>query len=142
MADNYTLFSVTLPVPKPGSLPISDWLRSQREAAEAVEDEDSLEEYDETYNCYFEATPGSGEVWIYSDGEGSVEAAAYLTQKYLSDYDIEGGVLITWASYCSKPRVNEAFGGAVLVTKTGMLYQNSFDLCKEASEAGIEVLNV
>jgi hypothetical protein len=141
MANNYTQFSFLLPLPTDPEKAklVPEWVKAQQEMTDVTQELDDNVEWYEWYRYLMEFDPNG--VWIYTDETGSPEAAANIAQLYLSDFDIEGGVLITWADTCSKPRIGEFSGGAVVVTKDKQMWQNFGDLCREAAEAGVEILN-
>ena len=139
MANNYTQFSTLLPLPtsEDAIQRVKDWYDAVLEEQSSNEDMD----YDEDPYFGFQFTLDDGQIWIYGAECGDVEKAADFVQKYLNDLDITGGIGITWANTCSRMRVNEFDGGAVVVTKTDMMWQSPYDLFKEAGEAGVEILN-
>ena len=140
MANYYTEFSFALP--KVGEEKEEAWAAKMiKGQEEGVESSASDDWYDSYGGVVIERSPWVDAVWLREESEGNVEAAVWLTQKYLKEFDIEGGVYFSWASYCSSPRINEATGGSVVVTKDDAIYLNSHDILKQAGEAGIEVLN-
>lgn len=158
MADYYVHFGVTLPIPADPALAarIPEWVKTHLDMKEMMYEGagdfwDYEEIQEEGYDCEFTRydnyprgiAPPIPTVWISSgDGEGSTSSAANLIQRYLDDFEIEGGVVMLYAYTCFKPRVNESGGGAVLVTRDE---QHWFDPEKEALDlaqgAGIEILN-
>jgi hypothetical protein len=133
MADYYTSFSVLLPVPNidDAEQKMKDWV-VEKNSEEPGEDEGSVQiQWDRFQH----------QVWLYEESEGDVERAACLIADYLIHFNIEGGVFMSWAGTCSKPRVNESVGGGVVVTKDRSIWVHSFCAVKEAEEAGIQVIN-
>ena len=137
MANNYTEFSFLL-------------LCSQEEAQKVIARyDDNKDSFDMDSDEYFEQYSGilydvvGGGVWVHDDeGEGNVEAAIVFCQTYLREVGKPNqGVIIEWATTCSKPRLNEFFGGAVLVTADEV---NSIsaenELRRLASESGVELI--
>ena len=55
-------------------------------------------------------------LWIYSQEYGNVDQVAQLVQKFLRQFRPHDCWSLTYAATCSKPRVSEFGGGAVLVT--------------------------
>ena len=136
MADYYTQFSVLLPHAKDDEdgKKAAEWFEETRFQTTG---EDSIE-YQDLVNM--EMVSSDCKVWLYGDDDASdLEAAIELIQKYLTDLGIEGGVFMSWGSWCSKPRVNEAMGGAFIITKDDLLQVNSYDLLQEE---GVEILNI
>lgn len=136
MANNYTQFSFALPPFEPEQLEnVKQWMTARRLEME------SDEWWDTFSDVALELQEGDNYVWIHDGGEsGDVEAAIYLTQSYLKDRMLEGGVYFGWASFCSKPRLNEFSGGGVVVTRETEIITGSYDCTREASERGIELI--
>lgn len=154
MDDYYTHFSVTLPIPVDPALAarIPEWVKAHLDMKELMLEGagdfwDYEEIQEEGYDCEFvpyDYCPRgiAPPVWIYSEGGASTSSAANLIQRYLDDFEIEGGVVMFYANTCSKPRVNESGGGAVVVTRHEMIWDDPGDtVCKDAAEDGIEILN-
>jgi hypothetical protein len=125
MASNYTHFSVTLPIPEEPekAARVEEWVFAHSDMKDCMMEADDwdIEDFEEAgYSCDFDIP--QGEVWVYGDGEGSIESAANLIQRYLDDFEIEGGVHMSFAWTCSKPRINEAGGGAVVVTRNSQFW--------------------
>ena len=138
MADNYTQFSFELSLNKPEQYEyIKQWVMARHLEMES-------DEWFEQYNgITLEFNENNGSVWIHDDGGcGDVEAAIYLVQSYLVHINAPDfyGVYFSWANTCSKPRLNEFSGGGIVVTRNNTLVTGSYDCCREASEAGIEIV--
>ena len=136
MANNYTQFSVLLPkVPEEKLAAFMEAVEARQEAAEEEDDYESMPLRGMEYETR------DGELWLHADDSGDVDAAAKLIQDFLAHFDIDGGIYMSWACTCSKPRINQFEGGAVVVTHKDMLWLSAYDVLKKASEAGVEVLN-
>lgn len=55
-------------------------------------------------------------LWVYAEECGSPQNVAWLIQKFLKRFCPKKHWIMTWACTCSKPRVGEFSGGAILVT--------------------------
>ena len=56
-------------------------------------------------------------VWFHSDGEeGEVDHVAAFVQEFFRKFQPDGIFCISWADTCSKPRIGEFSGGALVVT--------------------------
>ena len=136
MANYYTEFSVMLPLPAGENVAerLAAWSEQMEARKEADEDEWLI-------GTHWELQKDG--IWTYSyASEGNAEGTATLIQQYLRDFDIEGGIFMTIAGYCSKPRINEAWGAAVVVTKDDQMWLNTGEVLRQAAEAGIEVVNM
>jgi len=161
MADYYTYFSVVLPAPADPELAarIPEWVRAHQEMQKLMQegaDCDAIWDYEDldkegygcnfmvydNYNRYLRGLSPTPTVWVYSDENWNPNSAATLIQRYLDDFEIEGGVLMNYAYACSKPRVNEAGGGAIVITRNDMIRVCAESaVLDEARDAGVEILN-
>ncbi len=138
MANNYVEYSVMLPLPDGENVQerLALWLEkmeARKQAADDGEDEWII-------GVHWELDKDG--IWTYSQySEGNPEGTATFIQQYLHDFNIEGGVFMSVAGYCSKPRINEAWGAAVVVTKDDQLWLNTNQVLRDAAEAGISLLN-
>ena len=135
MANYYTEFSVMLPLPAGENVAerLAAWSEQMEARKEADEDEWLI-------GTHWELQKDG--IWTYSyASEGNAVGTATLIQQYLRDFDIEGGIFMTIAGYCSKPRINEAWGAAVAVTKDDQLWLHVNQVLRDAAEAGIEIVN-
>ncbi len=64
-------------------------------------------------------------LWIYADESGSPDDAAAFVQAFLAKHRPDYKVGFTWASTCSKPRINEFDGGGAVVSATGTTWMNA-----------------
>lgn len=146
MASNYTQFSVSLPLPDGDNnrQMVDEWYHSKLAEYDRWFDEhleEGTEDYEENPLGGFDWELSDGCVWVYADENGNEEIAADFIQDYLISMGIDGGILMTWANTCSKPRINEFEGGAVIITKDNMLWQSTDTLIQRAAKQGIPVIN-
>lgn len=136
MANNYTQFSVLLP--KVDSAKLAEFMAAVEARHEAADEEGNWD-YLPLEGLEYELR--DGELWLYAEEDGHVTAASELIQEFLEHFAIDEGVYMSWACTCSKPRINEFDGGAVVVTRKEMLWVGSYDVLKMAAESGIKVIN-
>ena len=136
MADYYTQFSVLLP--KVDSVKLAEFMAAVEARHEAADEEGDWD-YLPLEGLEYELR--DGELWLYAVENGHVMAASELIQEFLNYFELDGGIYMSWACTCSKPRINEFDGGAVVVTRKEMLWLGAYDVVKMATEAGIEVIN-
>lgn len=56
-------------------------------------------------------------LWVHDDGEsGNLEMLASFVQMFLKKFRPEDCWSLTWADFCSKPRIGEFGGGGIFVT--------------------------
>jgi hypothetical protein len=68
------------------------------------------------------------EVWFQDpSGEGSIGSLSEVLAIILSVFDMDRGIEFTYAETCSKPRFDAFGGGAIRVTKDGMVGINTAD---------------
>lgn len=114
MANNYLQFSCVLPVTEPAER--AWWERLL--ATQDDEDGDLLRIVDPDGFGYrgFGAELDDDGVWFYADEFGDPDRVARVVQEFFRQCDKDGFFGFEWAETCSKPRVDEFSGGAVLVT--------------------------
>ena len=107
-----------------------------------------LEKYEEDIDCMDDHTGFGSEwdtfsdcIWVHEGENANIENITKFIQKYLRFMNIDGGVWISWANTCSKPRVNEASGGEAVVTRNEVFWSNPGRLIDEVKVKGVEVLN-
>lgn len=138
MSQYYVDFSVILPKVDPEQLAI--FMKHIDDLQQEAEEEDIWGDETPLYGLSYEQR--DGELWIYAEnGEGNVDNAADLIQKFLEHFNIAGGIYMSWACYCSKPRINVAGGGGVVVTATDRLWVSSDQVISLAIGKEILVLN-
>jgi len=102
MADHYLLFSEMVPCKTREE---RDWFADQMAESK---DEDG----EERRPCEFLVEDAG--VWVYSDEYGDVSRLAEIVCRWQHFFHIEEPWSLEYADTCSKPRINEFSGGAVL----------------------------
>jgi len=140
MADNYTQFSVVLPVPTEAQLKraLEYYDLYQEKMDKAEEEGDAYTDIAVNFSV-----DDDGECWVNSTNYENVEGAIQFIQGYLKhlEYDQSFGVYMGWAGTCSKLRVNEFSGGGVVITSDKIVATNSYDCVEKAKDAGVEIFN-
>ena len=111
MANNYTLFSVSL---GKCSNEECEWLKTEY-----------AYKHEETLVDSFHINIDAGDVTIYSDECGDCEAAANLIQAFLKKFRPKQWVILETAFTCSKARPGEFGGAVVLVTAKKQHWMNT-----------------
>jgi len=70
-------------------------------------------------------------LWIYTEESGNPDTAAMLIQAFFRKFHPKGIWKLEWAETCSKPRLNEFGGGAVVVTANDMYWMTSGEFTSE-----------
>ena len=141
MADYYTQFSVVVPTPVGGEEETIKWVEGWTFIRDCLFQEENLDLLDAEFNVNVEYLKHEG-LWVYSDGEGSVESAVATIQQYLLDFDISEGIVLSWALTCSKLRTDGFEGGAVLITADTEKWVNPQTvLSEEARVKGLKLLD-
>lgn len=165
MANNYTDFSFMLPLPAGKTradleafIVAYDADKDATEArifggseakerpltAERGAEEDAMDE-DDWYAQYagIDYQVENDGLWISApNSEGNVDAAVLLSRRFLTHFGLDNsGILIEWACTCSKPRLGEFYGGAVLVMAEDEYVVNPGMFCaQEAHARGVTLL--
>lgn len=147
MANNYLEFSEALEIKTEEE---EKWLMKYSEPIENIEelidedgeiDEDLAEKYYEDldyedeirdWGSFCVAMEGTfedknREAWIYSEEYGDPYQVACLVKALFKKFGREDWWQLSWAEYCSKPRVGEFGGGAFVVTKDEIRWLNMGD---------------
>ena len=122
MAENYTQFAVFVPLKTKAEV---EWVEKTLSSppkelmADWCDEEDAYLEFDWDLDKEGETAQGPG-VYIYSYGEGNPNAVEAFFELFLREAPTQLVALEAEFSHsCSKPRVGEFGGSAVLVKKTG-----------------------
>lgn len=134
MANHYTQFSVALEMPSSESVKYATVLKSRLDDArgEDITEASTIPElfwpYLETwggFHCEPDIIDGKQCLWISHGMEsGDPEAAAVFIQHLLAKFHPDGCFELSWASFCSKPRLDEFSGGAAFITADHIEYIN------------------
>lgn len=155
MANNYTLWSESIKLSDSGDvreaqkkwivralMPFDEWQGELSEGAEG-----SIEDFEahlsqvgiaDVRGCDdLEYWPGfsweleDDHLWVYSEESGSIDNLAVFAQSFLKKFAPEAHFTLEWASSCSKPRLREFGGGAMVVTATEVLVENTSTMLAE-----------
>ena len=127
MANNYVQFSFAIPY-------ITDKEAAWVDAyltdvlAQACSDEERQQFIENGGHCGFDYAFDESGLWIYSEESGVPELVAAFLRQFLKANRPTKYIHFTWAATCSKMRLDEFYGGAVLVTATRAYYQEPFAL--------------
>lgn len=130
MANNYTMFSETLPIANEEE---KEWLNKLIEQIESGDETGPDAALVKTLGdnlcpnyLGFEYSFQEDCLWIYSEESGNVDAVAAFVQHFLNKFHPDKYWALTWACTCSKPRVGEFDGGAIFVTANTIKFNNSY----------------
>lgn len=114
MPNNYLEFSETIENLK--LCEIEWWEKKAREVSVAYEkDPDSA--YDDRTACIdFSVDKEKKRVWFHADENGDPYKVGCVVQQFLKLFRANEYFSLTWACWCSKPRIGEFDGGAIFVT--------------------------
>jgi hypothetical protein len=130
MANNYTDFSVLIPAGDGKGEKVVEWVNQVTKEGD---------DYGGEWGGSVSFAADGDALWAYSDGGcADVDAAIALIQRFLRDFAIKGGVILSWADYCSKPRANEFSGGAALITRDNVVIEDPVERCKRLGSAALE----
>ena len=73
-------------------------------------------------------------LWLYSEGYGSIDQVVLLIRKFLKRFRPNDVWTLTYAASCSKPRVGEFGGGAVIVTAKRVRWHDSGAIAANAAK--------
>jgi hypothetical protein len=73
--------------------------------------------------------------WLFADAYGDVGRLAHLIRKFLKQFRRDQCWSLTYANTCSKLRVGEFGGGAVLVTADEIRWQSGYEFIEQQRAA-------
>lgn len=73
-------------------------------------------------------------LWIYFDDSGYIGAVADMLQEFLFIFRPDEIITFCWSDGCSKPRLDAYGGGAVAISSSEWLAENTYDLAEKLSE--------
>ena len=109
------------------------WTRLKKELGLQAADFDHWEFYPD-FEWQFEPD-GSNKtrLWISSGDSGNLEQVALVTQRFMKKFDKDGVIKFTAAYTCSKMRIDEFGGDAVLITKHDCYWLSAFERMVQAA---------
>ena len=118
MANNYLLFSEVLT------------LKNKKEEKWAREELTRLSEAEDGNGCPvidFQWNIEDGGIWFYTEEAGEPNTVGTFVQSFLKKFYPEDVWKLTWAATCSKPRIGEFSGGAMVVTAKKIYFMEASD---------------
>ena len=120
MSNNYLEFSEVIENLTPAEM---NWWKNDAE--------NMGNEEDNTVCNDFELDIDENLVWFHSDECGNLEAVALVVQEFLCKFRTDDCFSLTWACWCSKPRIGEFDGGAMFVTSQEAKFHNAYQWVTE-----------
>lgn len=74
-------------------------------------------------------------LWLHAVEYAELDRLAHLIRKFLKEFRPNDVWSLTYATYCSKPRVGEFSGGALFVTAADVKWNNAYDFVEEQTKA-------
>ena len=71
-------------------------------------------------------------IWLYAEEGGEPDHVAEFVQEFLNKFRPSESFSLTWACFCSKPRVGEFDGGGIFVTAKDVKWFVPVDLIEKA----------
>ena len=79
-------------------------------------------------------------LWIYSEESGNLDNVVILVQAFLEKFRPKEVFAMNWAATCSKPRVEEFGGGAIVVSAEEVQSITTFGWSQEAQAKMVKAL--
>ncbi|MBD3260567.1 MAG: hypothetical protein GF334_02645 [Candidatus Altiarchaeales archaeon] len=70
-------------------------------------------------------------VWFYAEEGGDISYVGHFVQEYFKQWKPDGIFSLTYSETCSRPRVGEFGGGAMVVTANEIRYFNAYEWVQE-----------
>jgi len=87
------------------------------------------------FGVAFQGTGKDRQAWLHATEGGDPGRVAHLVQKFLKRFRLNQCWSLTYATTCSKPRLGEFGGGAVVVTTDNIRWNNAYDFVEEQRSA-------
>lgn len=101
--------------------------------------EDDLSDADDAGFCFEliekEDSDFGRHLWVYAEENGNLGPLAHLVQKFLRRFRPDKSWSVTYATSCSKPRVDSFGGGAVFVTAHEIKFDSAWDFIEREAAA-------
>ena len=127
MANNYLEFSSFLNIP-------ADKIERAREIV--AREIAKLEDDDECGYCGTLAEVESEGVWFHVEESGNTDHVEAIARALLEELEMDEPFVCSWAYTCSKPRIDE-FGGGAMVVRRGheTIWVDAMDSARNADKA-------
>jgi len=125
MANNHTQFSEVIPCETKEQM---QWLEEMLATAVRIDDEE------EGYPVCDLGRKADG-IWVHSSDWGDLEALVGVVCAFQQRFQITEPWSLTWADTCSRPRIGEFGGGAVVVCKGEAEWLHTWSWCEDRKRA-------
>lgn len=134
MANNYCSFSAMLPLKTKKE---REWVNKAFEEIQDALDEELTGETDPATKKWardwtknyeslgFDTELQDEGLWIYTEESGNVDAVADFVRMFLREFHPDKFWKMTWACTCSRPKIDEFDGGALMVTADTISFMNA-----------------
>ncbi|KKN91210.1 hypothetical protein LCGC14_0220780 [marine sediment metagenome] len=131
MANNYMEFSEAIENLTPKEL---EWWTNEWDRVIDAYD-DNPENADDDSLCQdFSVQKDEKLVWFHDDESGNPDKIGNVVQRFLKQFRPNECFWLTWASWCSKPRIGEFGGGAIFVTADEIKWHNAHTWTEQMRE--------
>jgi hypothetical protein len=122
MANNYLEFSEIIENLTPEEL--RWWKNKQQEIEKAYDEDPEGACYDESMCRDFFIEEKENQIWLCAEESGDPDKIGNIVQAFFKEFRITEYFSLTWACWCSKPRLGEFGGGAMFVTADEIKFSN------------------
>lgn len=137
MANNYLEFSEIIKNITPKEL--EWWEKREQEISKAYEEDPDNADDDDTMCLDFNIEISAKQIWFNSDENGDPNKVAGIVQQFLKLFRPYECFSLTWACWCSKPRIGAFEGGAMFVTANEIKFYSAYEwLDQIKKEMGIK----
>lgn len=121
MANNYLEFSES--IEHLTTQELEWWKNKEKETCDAYDEDPEGADENENICSDFSIDKDSKSVWFHADESGNADRVGSVVQQFLKIFRPTESFSLTWAEYCSKPRIGEFGGGAMFVTADQIKFQ-------------------
>lgn len=143
MASYYCYFSFIVPLPEPASA----WAIHLYDSMEKLLDGGNVEDpeleviaksllasMDRRIGFQLDQEEGKPHLWFHDEESGTPSHAAEFLQVILEKFEIDEPVGFCWSDDCDKPALDTFGGGAMIVTRQGFHWMNTYEWLAKSLE--------
>lgn len=114
----------------------ADWVgcRAYRDMADYDPDDGDGAGFEYEFHEGHEPTEWGRHLWLHAIECTELDRLAHLIRKFLMEFRPNDVWSLTYATYCSKPRVGEFGGGALFVTAADVKWNNAYNFVEEQAK--------
>ena len=135
MANNYRDFSQVIRNLKPKEY---KWLSEQLESPDEVDVPEDEADFWPGFQVKFR--DDNTTIWFYTVEHGNIHNVAAFVHAFLKKFRLREVFVMNWADTCSKPRIEEFGGGAIIISAKDIIVIDAYELAYQTKADLLEEL--